>query len=246
MRIVGIVLGVAMAVSVAGCGKKVQPAMGSGSVVALVRSEANREAADLLTQSLEEDRYTVPRPEKPFRVTAIGIDALGDHRYDKNVILLCDVSEGGKILKEVRRILSDEDRRRLGGGEPVVVFKADTWGTYQNVVVVAAPTAQGLLSTVKEKSPDITDRLENETVEVMARFFSEQSEIPGLRSRIVNRYGWSLRLPEGYVLKSEKELSFGERKILDTAKNLLVKEIAIARRAQEDEIAQELRTILGN
>lgn len=49
-----------------------------------------------------------------------------------------------------------------------------------------------------------------------------------------------------YVLKSEKELSFGERKILDTAKNLLVKEIAIARRAQEDEIAQELRTILGN
>ena len=49
-----------------------------------------------------------------------------------------------------------------------------------------------------------------------------------------------------YVLKSEKELSFGERKILDTAKNLLVKEIAIARRAQENEIAQELRTILGN
>jgi CarD family transcriptional regulator len=49
-----------------------------------------------------------------------------------------------------------------------------------------------------------------------------------------------------YVLKSEKELSFGERKIFDTAKNLLVTEIAIAKHAQENEVVQELRTILDN
>ena len=49
-----------------------------------------------------------------------------------------------------------------------------------------------------------------------------------------------------YMLKSEKELSFGERKILDTAKNLLVTEIAIAMRSQENEVVQELRTILEN
>jgi CarD family transcriptional regulator len=49
-----------------------------------------------------------------------------------------------------------------------------------------------------------------------------------------------------YMLKNEKELSFGERKILDTAKNLLVKEIAIAKCAQENDVVQELRTILGN
>jgi len=48
------------------------------------------------------------------------------------------------------------------------------------------------------------------------------------------------------ILKNEKELSFGERKILDTAKNLLVKEIAVAKQTQENEIIQELRTILGN
>jgi CarD family transcriptional regulator len=48
-----------------------------------------------------------------------------------------------------------------------------------------------------------------------------------------------------YTLKNEKELSFGERKILDTARNLLVKEIAIAKSAQETEVVQMLRTILG-
>jgi len=36
-----------------------------------------------------------------------------------------------------------------------------------------------------------------------------------------------------HLLKNEKELSFGEKKILDMAKNLLVKELAIAREVTE-------------
>jgi len=45
------------------------------------------------------------------------------------------------------------------------------------------------------------------------------------------------------VLKLEKNLSFGERKILDTAKNLLVKELAVARDCKEAEILLELKEI---
>jgi CarD family transcriptional regulator len=39
-----------------------------------------------------------------------------------------------------------------------------------------------------------------------------------------------------FVLKADKELSFGERKMLDTARNLLVKELAIARSFPEEKI----------
>ena len=45
------------------------------------------------------------------------------------------------------------------------------------------------------------------------------------------------------VIKLEKNLSFGERKILDTAKNLLVKELAVARDCKESEILLELKEI---
>lgn len=45
------------------------------------------------------------------------------------------------------------------------------------------------------------------------------------------------------LLKEEKELSFGERKMLDTAKNLLVKELAFAEDRNEDEIEEELGEI---
>ena len=42
------------------------------------------------------------------------------------------------------------------------------------------------------------------------------------------------------ILKIEKELSFGERKMLDTARGLLVKEIALAKRVEEEQIEKDL------
>jgi CarD family transcriptional regulator len=46
-----------------------------------------------------------------------------------------------------------------------------------------------------------------------------------------------------HLLKAEKELSFGERKIMDVAKNLLVKELAIVRDVKETDILKDLKTI---
>lgn len=45
------------------------------------------------------------------------------------------------------------------------------------------------------------------------------------------------------VLKSDKELSFGERKMLDTAQGLLVKEISIAKARPEETVRAELQQI---
>jgi CarD family transcriptional regulator len=46
------------------------------------------------------------------------------------------------------------------------------------------------------------------------------------------------------LLKSEKDLSFGERKMLDTAKNLLVKELSLVNNKKEDEIEAQLQELL--
>ena len=42
------------------------------------------------------------------------------------------------------------------------------------------------------------------------------------------------------TLRTTKDLSFGERKMLDTAKNLLVKEIALARETTEGAVEEEI------
>lgn len=49
-----------------------------------------------------------------------------------------------------------------------------------------------------------------------------------------------------YLLKYDKNLSFGERKMLDTARSLLVKELSIARETDEDAINSELEEIFAD
>jgi CarD family transcriptional regulator len=47
------------------------------------------------------------------------------------------------------------------------------------------------------------------------------------------------------VLRTTKELSFGERKMLETARGLLVKELAIAKGVGEDKIASEIDSLFA-
>ncbi len=46
-----------------------------------------------------------------------------------------------------------------------------------------------------------------------------------------------------YLLKEEKDLSFGERKLLDTAQSLLLKELSIAKKTDEGAIMSDINTI---
>ena len=49
-----------------------------------------------------------------------------------------------------------------------------------------------------------------------------------------------------YLLKYDKNLSFGERKMLDTARSLLVKELSVARGKDEEAIEGELEAIFSD
>ena len=47
------------------------------------------------------------------------------------------------------------------------------------------------------------------------------------------------------VLRATKDLSFGERKMLDTARNLMIKELALAKGVGEDKISAEIDAIFA-
>lgn len=49
-----------------------------------------------------------------------------------------------------------------------------------------------------------------------------------------------------FLLRHSKDLSFGERKMLDQAKHLLVKEISLAKKSNEDIVEQEIQTIFAS
>ena len=48
-----------------------------------------------------------------------------------------------------------------------------------------------------------------------------------------------------YLLKSDKDLSFCELKLLDTARGLLIKELAVAKNCDEEEVELEFKRIFN-
>ncbi len=46
-----------------------------------------------------------------------------------------------------------------------------------------------------------------------------------------------------FLLKEDKDLSYGERKMLDTAKSLLVKELSLAKQIEEDAVEKQIEML---
>lgn len=56
-------------------------------------------------------------------------------------------------------------------------------------------------------------------------------------------YEVAVVLRDLFILREDKELSYGERKMMDTAKNLLVKELSLAQKTDEEKIEQQIEKL---
>ncbi len=58
-------------------------------------------------------------------------------------------------------------------------------------------------------------------------------------------YEVAVVLRDLYILRVDKELSYGERKMMETAKSLLVKELSLAQELEEQEIEKQIEKLFN-
>lgn len=100
--------------------------------------------------------------------------------------------------------------------------------------VINKNAAQKVYEVLKERSDTIADR------QTWNRRYREYME--KVKTGCVMEVAKVFR--DLYLLKADKELSFGERRMLDTARNLLVKELSVARKLTEEKIEAEIHKIM--
>ncbi len=147
----------------------------------------------------------------------------------------------------VGMITGVESRNVSGETKSFYILKVlDTEATI--MVPVENASSVGLRKIVKkslvQKVYDILKEREHSTVDSQTwnRRYREYTD--KIKSGCVMEVAKVLR--DLYMLKYDKELSFGERKMFNTAKNLLVKEISVARKVKEEKIEKELYSMLEN
>jgi len=68
-------------------------------------------------------------------------------------------------------------------------------------------------------------------------------EVPVIKTGSVEEVAVVLR--DLFLLSVDKDLSYGERKMLDTAKNLLVKELSLAQNTEESAVSKTIEAIFS-
>ena len=112
------------------------------------------------------------------------------------------------------------------------------------MVPVSNATAVGLRCVISEQEiREIFDILKERTIAFDNQTWNRRYR--GFMDKIKTGsiYDVAEVLRDLYRLKTDKQLSFGERRMLDTARTLIVKEIAIARAQTEDQVKTEIESI---
>lgn len=112
------------------------------------------------------------------------------------------------------------------------------------MVPVANAAAVGLRQVISEQEiREIFDILKERTIAFDNQTWNRRYR--GFMDKIKTGsiYDVAEVLRDLYRLKTDKQLSFGERRMLDTARTLIVKEIAIAREQTEEQVKNEIEAI---
>jgi len=137
-----------------------------------------------------------------------------------------------------------ENKEYMGSKQRFYVMKIMSNGMKIMIPINSAESI-GLREVIAEKEiPKVYEILRNKDVTIDKQTWNKRYKeyLDKIKTGSVFEIARVLR--DLIILKSDKNLSFGERKMMDTAKSLLIKEISVASNSEETKVEQDLRIIL--
>ncbi len=146
-----------------------------------------------------------------------------------------------------------------GVGEVTAIERREILGHNQNVYVlkildngmkIMIPTDKvgsvGLREVIpKNRVKDVYKILKEKGITVKSQTWNRRYREYMEKIKTGSIFDIAEVLRDLYLLKFDKDLSFGERKMLDTARGLLIKEISVARNVGEKVVEKELEDIFN-
>ena len=143
----------------------------------------------------------------------------------------------------VAEIICVESREISGRKQNFYILKALDSG-----MKIMIPTSNvgtvGLREVISEDEvEDVYEILRSREISVEGQTWNRRYREYSEKIKTGSVYEIAEVLRDLVLLKYDKNLSFGERKMLDMARNLLVKEISIARNTEETVVEQEIHRL---
>jgi CarD family transcriptional regulator len=119
-----------------------------------------------------------------------------------------------------------------------------------NSMRIMIPTSSsenvGLRSIVnKKEASEVLNILRDRAIEVDSQTWNRRYREYMEKIKTGSIFEVAAVLRDLFLLSVDKDLSYGERKMLDTAKGLLVRELSIAQNVEEDKISRKIEKIFS-
>ncbi len=114
-----------------------------------------------------------------------------------------------------------------------------------NDMTIMIPTGNsenvGLRAIISKKEVvKVIDILKERDFEVSSQTWNRRYRDYMEKIKTGSAYEVAVVLRDLLILRTDKDLSYGERKMMDTAKNLLVKELSLAQEIEEEKVEKQL------
>ena len=140
-------------------------------------------------------------------------------------------------------IESIESREVMGSSQAFYIMKI--LGSNMKIMIpLSSADAVGLRQIISAKEiPKIYEILKNKDITIDKQTWNKRYRDYLEKIKTGSVYEVARVLRDLFILKNDKDLSFGERKMMDTAKGLLIKEISIATKSEETKIEADINAL---
>ncbi|MBM4314869.1 MAG: CarD family transcriptional regulator [Deltaproteobacteria bacterium] len=136
------------------------------------------------------------------------------------------------------------ENRDVGGNKQLFYIMKIMGNGMKIMIPMDSAKSVGLREVIMEKEiPKVYAILRNKDVTIDKQTWNKRYREYLEKIKTGSVFEIARVLRDLFILKSDKNLSFGERKMMDTAKSLLIKEISVASNAAETKVEEDLRTI---
>ena len=119
-----------------------------------------------------------------------------------------------------------------------------------NDMTIMIPTATsdnvGLRAIIsKDEVKDVLDILKKRDIKISSQTWNRRYRDYMEKIKTGSVFEVAVVLRDLFLLRADKELSYGERKMMDTAKSLLVKEISLAKKVDEKKVEKQIEKLFS-
>ena len=114
------------------------------------------------------------------------------------------------------------------------------------MIPIATSENVGLRAIIsKEEVNKVLDILKERDIKISSQTWNRRYRDYMEKIKTGSVYEVAVVLRDLFLLKVDKDLSYGERKMMDTAKSLLIKELSLARKVDEEKVEKQIEKLFS-